>query len=113
MSIHEQIEAMMVTDKSFQSDVLNPNKLTLVDFWAPWCAPCKAVAPKLDAVLKELAGKFSLAKMNIEENNEIPKKYDVRSIPTLILFKDGDLVDRMVGNHSQEDIKSFVEKHIS
>lgn len=110
MSTHEQTE---VTDTSFQSNVLESEYLTLVDFWAPWCAPCKAVAPKLDAVLKELAGKFCLAKINIEENGEVPKNYDVRSIPTLILFKEGKPVDRMVGNHSQEDIKSFIEKHIS
>ena len=112
MSIHELSE-VTITDTSFQSDVLESQRLTLVDFWAPWCAPCKAVAPKLTAVLKELAGKFNLTKMNIEENSEVPKNYDVRSIPTLILFKDGEPIDRMVGNHSQEDIKSFIEKHIS
>ena len=112
MSIHEQSE-ITITDASFQSNVLESQKLTLVDFWAPWCAPCKALAPKLDAVLKELAGKFHLAKMNIEENSEVPRNYDVRSIPTLILFKDGKPIDRIVGNHSQEDIKSFIEKHIS
>ena len=110
MSVDEQSRA---TNKSFQSNVLESQKLVLVDFWAPWCAPCKAVAPKLDAVLKELDGKFDLIKVNIEENNEVPKSYDVRSIPTLVLFKDGRPVDRMVGNHSQEDIKSFVEKYIS
>ena len=101
------------TDNNFQLNVLECQKLVLVDFWAPWCAPCKAIAPKLDAVLKELGGKFDLVKLNIEENNEVPKKYDVRSIPTLVLFKGGKPIDRMVGNHSQEDIKSFVEKHIS
>ena len=101
------------TDKSFQLSVLESQKPVLVDFWAPWCAPCKAIAPKLDAVLKDLDGKFNLVKINIEENNEVPKSYDVRSIPTLVLFKDGKPIDRMVGNHSQEDIKSFIEKHIS
>ncbi len=110
MSVDEQAEA---TGRSFQLSVLESQKLVLVDFWAPWCVPCKAVAPKLEAVLKDLNGKFDLVKVNIEENNEVPKNYDVRSIPTLVLFKDGQPIDRMVGNHSQEDIKSFVEKYIS
>ena len=110
MSVDERVEAI---SKSFQSSVLESQKLVLVDFWAPWCAPCKAVAPKLEAVLKELDGKFDLFKLNIEDDNEVPKKYDVRGIPTLVLFKDGKPIDRMVGNHSQEDIKSFVEKYIS
>ena len=110
MSVDERVEAI---SKSFQSSVLESQKLVLVDFWAPWCAPCKSVAPKLEAVLKELDGKFDLFKLNIEDDNEVPKKYDVRGIPTLVLFKDGKPIDRMVGNHSQEDIKSFVEKYIS
>ena len=110
MSIHGLTKTL--TDSSFQTDVIETQGLTLVDFWAAWCVPCKAIAPKLDEISKELAGKFTLAKMNIEENNITPANYDVRSIPTLILFKDGKPVDRMIGNHSQEDIKNFIEKHI-
>ncbi len=101
-----------VTDGSFETDVLKANGPVLVDFWAEWCGPCRALAPKLEELSSELDGKMTVAKINIDENPDTPAKYGVRGIPTLIVFKDGQEVDQIVGNHPKENIKAIVEKHI-
>ena len=85
------------SDNNFQADVLNSNLPVLVDFWAPWCGPCSQLSPTLEELSKELAGKIEVVKCNVDENPEIPSKYMVRSIPTLIIFKDGKVVDTKVG----------------
>ena len=86
-----------VTDTSFEADVLNAEGLVLVDFWAEWCAPCKQIAPVLEEMATDLAGKLTIAKVNIDENPQTPSKYGVRGIPTLIIFKDGQVAGTKVG----------------
>ena len=86
------------TDASFQRDVLSSDVPVLVDFWAVWCGPCRAIAPHLDVLADEFDGKARIMKLNIDENQEVPARYQVRSIPTLLVFKGGQVVDQMVGN---------------
>ena len=86
-----------ITDASFQSDVLDSDTPVLVDFWAEWCGPCKMIGPSLEEFSDELAGKVVIAKINIDENPDAPGKYGVRGIPTMILFKNGEIADTKVG----------------
>jgi len=100
-----------ITDQSFEQDVLNSKVPVLVDFWAEWCGPCKALGPKLEEIAGEMGNKVVIAKMNVDENPGMPAKYGVRGIPTLILFKDGKEVDQIVGNHPKENILALLQKH--
>ena len=99
-------------DENFEKDVLYSSTLTLVDFWAEWCGPCKQIAPSLDEISEELEGKVSLAKVNIDENPETPSKYGVRGIPTLMLFKDGEVASTKVGALPKSKLKEWVESVI-
>ena len=100
-----------VTDGSFETDVLKSDVPVLVDFWAEWCGPCRALAPKLEEVATQFNGKVKVVKLNIDENPEAPAKYGVKGIPTMILFKQGQNVDQIVGNHPVENITALLEKH--
>ena len=92
------MSTMKVTDQSFESDVLKAGQPVLVDFWAEWCGPCKQIAPALEDVAKDMTGKLTVAKLNIDENPATPQKYRVQGIPTLMLFKDGQVAATKVGS---------------
>ena len=98
-----------VTDQSFETDVLKAKGTVLVDFWADWCGPCKAIAPALEEIGAEYAGKLTIAKVNIDENPLTPNNYSVRGIPTLILFKDGKPVSTKVGAAPKSALKQWVD----
>lgn len=104
---------VQLTDDGFEADVLQASGLVLVDFWAEWCGPCKMIAPVLDDIATEYDGKVTVGKLNIDENSATPPKYGVRGIPTLLLFKDGEMVDTKVGALSKTQLKEFLDKHLS
>ena len=101
-----------VTDASFQNDVLDSESPVLVDFWAEWCGPCKQIAPALEEISDELAGKVTVAKVDIDDNPETPSKYGVRGIPTLMLFKNGEVAATKIGALPKNKLKEWVESVI-
>lgn len=100
-----------LTDGDFETTIQNAAVPVLVDFWAEWCAPCRRLAPAVDAVASELEGKLVVAKVNVDENPVTPGRFGVRGIPTLILFKGGKVVDQVVGLVSKDELKQMVSKH--
>lgn len=99
-----------ITENDFEDVVINSSTPVLVDFWAEWCGPCKALSPKLEALSKEYEGKVKFVKVNVDQNRDSAIKYGVRGIPTVILFKNGDVVDQLVGDHATNTLKEFIEK---
>ena len=101
-----------VSDASFEADVLKSATPVLVDYWAEWCGPCKMIAPILDEVSKDYDGRLQVAKMNVDENRDVPAKFGIRGIPTLMLFKDGQLAATKVGMLSKSQLTSFIDGHL-
>lgn len=101
-----------VTDANFESEVIQEQVPVLVDYWAEWCGPCKMIAPILDDVAKEYAGKLKVAKLNIDENQETPAKFGIRGIPTLMLFKGGNVEATKVGALSKSQLTAFIDSNL-
>ena len=101
-----------VTDDTFEPEVLQADKPVLVDYWAEWCGPCKMIAPLLDDIAKDYAGKLKVTKMNIDENQATPPKYGIRGIPTLMLFKDGQVAATKIGALSKSQLMAFIDSNI-
>ena len=101
-----------VTDENFEIEVLKAVKPTLVDFWAEWCGPCKALAPVLDEIANEYDGRITIAKVNVDENLQIPPKYGIRGIPTMLLFRDGSVQATKVGALSKANLNAFLDSNI-
>jgi thioredoxin 1 len=103
-------EIPAVTDTNFDSEVLKATTPVLVDFWATWCGPCKALGPKLEEISQSLGGKVKFVKLDVDANAEVPSKFGIRGIPTLILFKNGQMLDQLVGNQPKEVIEELLKK---
>jgi len=101
-----------VTDANFEEEVLNSDQPVLVDYWAEWCGPCKALTPVLEEVAPEYAGKVKIAKMNIDENPSTPVKYGIRSIPTLMIFKNGSVENMKLGAMSKAQLSEFIDENL-
>ena len=101
-----------VTDATFEAEVLKAQGPVLVDYWAEWCGPCKMIAPVLDDIATEYNGKLTIAKLNIDENQETPAKHGVRGIPTLMLFKDGEVAATKVGALSKSQLAAFIDVNL-
>ncbi|MEJ2200237.1 MAG: thioredoxin [Desulfuromonadaceae bacterium] len=103
-------KVLQLSDATFEADVLTSSLPVLVDFWASWCAPCKAISPVVDGLAAEYEGKVKIGKLNVDENPATPGQYGVRGIPTLILFKDGKVVDQVVGAVPKAQLEGLIKK---
>ena len=101
-----------VTDQTFDKEVLQSDQPVLVDFWAAWCGPCRMIAPTVEALAKEYAGKAKVAKVNVDDNQLTPAQYNVRGIPTLLLFKGGRVQEQIVGAVGRDAIENMIKKHL-
>lgn len=98
------------SDANFKNDVLGQKGITLVDFWAEWCGPCKMLGPVIERIAKANSGKLVVGKMNVDENQDTPQKYGIQGIPTMLFFKDGELAQQIVGFQSQENIQRIIDE---
>jgi len=105
-------DIVYVTDDSFEEEVLKSEIPVLVDYWAEWCGPCKMIAPILDEIVADYAGKLKIAKLNIDENSATPPKFGIRGIPTLMIFKDGDVEATKVGALSKSQLTAFIDSSL-
>ena len=101
-----------VSDASFEGDILKADKPVLVDFWAPWCGPCRSVAPIVDDLATQYVGKIKVAKINVDESSAVAMKYMVTSIPTFILFKNGEVADRVLGAMPRSEFVKFIDRNL-
>ena len=106
-------DILTLTEDNFDEQITKTHRPILVDFWASWCAPCKLVAPTLEQLAEELEGQAQIGKVNVEENGDLATRFAIRSIPTLILFKDGKIVDQLIGAAPKGQIRTMVQKHLA
>ncbi|MEE8234067.1 MAG: thioredoxin TrxA [Gammaproteobacteria bacterium] len=106
------VNIVHVTDSSFEEEVLKSDMPVIVDYWAEWCGPCKAIAPVLEEIAGEYQGKLIVAKLDVDDNQQTPQKYVVRGIPTLMIFKDGDVIGTKVGQLSKSQLTAFIDSTI-
>jgi thioredoxin 1 len=104
--------AVAVTEQNFDSEVLQSNVPVLVDFWAGWCGPCRAIAPAIEEIATEYGGRLKVVKVDVDENQEIAERYGVQSIPTLLLFKGGKAVERLIGAYPKQAVVSKIKVHL-
>ena len=104
--------AMDINDGNFETEVLNSSQVTVVDFWAPWCGPCRKLAPILDEISEEFSGKIKIVKVNTDENIKTAKEYSISGLPSILIFKNGEAVERLVGLMPKSTLTSNIEKHL-
>ena len=104
------MSAVTITKDNFQQEVINSDKPVLLDFWAPWCGPCKSIGPVIDELATEFDGKVVIAKMNVDDNPATPGKFGIRAIPTLILFKGGEVIDQVTGAVGKNQLQEMLKK---
>jgi thioredoxin 1 len=102
----------IATDQNFEAEVLKSSVPVVIDFWAAWCVPCKMIAPTLEELGAEFAGKVKIGKLNVDENRGTATNYGIRGIPSLLIFKDGEVKEQMVGVHSKQEISSMISKNL-
>ncbi|MFN8298124.1 MAG: thioredoxin [Chitinophagales bacterium] len=105
--------AVQLTDSNFQSTVLDSNKVAVIDFWAEWCGPCKAIGPIIEEISKEYEGKAIVGKVDVDNNPEVAMKYGIRNIPTILFIKNGQVVDKQVGAVPKANLVAMLSKHLS
>ncbi|MEE0682260.1 MAG: thioredoxin [Candidatus Gastranaerophilaceae bacterium] len=105
-------EAKHITESDFETEVLGADKPVLVDFWAPWCGPCRMVGPEVEAVAAEYAGRANVVKINVDEQPELAGRYGIMSIPTIIVFKNGEIAEQVVGAVNRGKLKEMLDRHI-
>ena len=105
--------AFEFTDQNFQEEAIESDNVIVVDFWAEWCGPCKMIGPIIDELSDEYTGKAKIGKVNVDQNSDISMKYGIRSIPTILIMKDGEVVDKQVGVTTKEKLKSKIDAHLS
>jgi thioredoxin 1 len=103
---------LTATDANLETEVLKNSELTLVDFWAEWCGPCKALGPTIDSLADQYEGKVKIYKLNVDENPNAAQRFKVRGIPTIVLLKNGEVVDQLVGNQPKDSFITVIQKHI-
>jgi thioredoxin 1 len=105
-------KVLTLTDVNFEEEVLSNDLPVLVDFWAAWCGPCKMVAPIIEEIARDYDGKIKVAKLNVDEYSNVASKYNIMSIPTIFLFKNGEPVEKLIGARSKDEFKEMIERHI-
>jgi thioredoxin 1 len=105
-------DLMTITDQNFQTEVLGSEMPVLVDFWATWCGPCRSIAPAVEELAKQYAGKIKVGKLDIDAHQDVPQKYSIMSIPTLMMFKGGQLADQVVGNVGKAKLEEMIKRSL-
>ncbi|HHX17687.1 MAG TPA: thioredoxin [Clostridium sp.] len=108
----ENGKVLTLTRENFDQEVVNSSNTVLVDFWAPWCGPCRAVGPLIDELAEEYDGKAKIAKLNVDDEGELAAKFKIMSIPTIMIFKNGEVVEKLIGARSKTELSELINKHM-